>query len=171
MEADLAAAGGPGTSSVWSGRTLEWAILVAVLLLLIGSYGRQSIALQEQAEVATVQLTLGALRTSLVVDHLQKQAHGNGGDDVLVQRNPFKVLDTPPTSYAGEVSMADITSVAPGSWVFDQECICIGYRPQNHFWADSDAEPVALWFRVSEPPGPLQLTAMETYLWHGQTVK
>jgi hypothetical protein len=149
---------------------LEWAILVAVILVLIGSYGSQSIALQAQAEVATVQLTLGALRTSLVVDHLQKQAHGNGADVVSVQRNPFKVLDAPPTNYVGEVSMADIAGVPPGSWVFDQECGCIGYRPQSHYWADTSADPVALWFRVSAPPGPLQLNAFESYFWHGQTV-
>jgi hypothetical protein len=166
----LAAAGGSGANAVWSGRTLEWTILLAVLLVIIGSYGQQSIALQAQAEVASVQLTLGALRTSLVVDHLQKQARGFGADVVPLQRNPFKVLDALPVNYAGEVPMADLASVAPGSWVFDPECACIGYRPQNHYWEDSTANPVALWFRVSTPPGPLQLTALETYFWHGQAV-
>jgi hypothetical protein len=166
----LAAKDGAGANSVWSGRALEWAILLTVILVLIGSYGSQSIALQSQAEVASVQSTLGTLRTSLVVEHLQRQARGSGSDVVPVQRNPFKVLDVPPVNYAGEVSMSDIAGVAPGSWVFDQECVCIGYRPQNHNWPESSTEPAALWFRVSPPPGPLQLTALEQYYWHGQTV-
>ena len=141
-----------------------------VLLVLIGSYGRQSSALQGQAELATVQTTLGALRTSLVIDFLQKQTRGNGSDVASAQRNPFKVLDFPPANYAGEVAMSDIAAVVPGSWVYDKECACIGYRLQNPQWLEPSTEPSVIWFRVSRPPGPLQLTAMETYHWQGQTV-
>jgi hypothetical protein len=141
-----------------------------VILVLIGSYGGQSIALQSQAELASVQSTLGALRTSLVVQHLQMQARGAGSAVAPVQRNPFMVLDAPPANYAGEVGMSDIAGVAPGSWVFDRECVCIGYRPQDHYWAETSTEPAALWFRVSSPPGPLQLTALEQYSWNGQMI-
>jgi len=141
-----------------------------VLLVLIGSYGRQSSALQGQAELATIQTTLGALRTSLVIDHLQKQVQPNGASVVPTQRNPFKVLGVPPANYAGEVPMLEIAGVAPGSWVFDKECACIGYRPQNPQWLEASTESSAIWFRVSSLPGPLQLAAMDTYRWQGQTI-
>jgi hypothetical protein len=144
--------------------------LLVVLLVLIGSYGRQSSALQGQAELATVQTTLGALRTSLVIEYLQKHVRGGGSDVAPMQRNPFKVLDVPPTNYAGEVRMSDVASVPPGSWVYDTECACIGYRAQNPQWLEPAKDPSVIWFRVSPSPGPLQLTAMETYHWQGQTV-
>ena len=158
------------TGGFGSGRALEWGILLAVLLALIGAYGQQARNLQAQAEFAAIQSTVGALRTSLVIAHLHSQVRPATQMDLATQRNPFKVLDTPPANYAGVVGMSNIMNVAPGSWVFDQDCVCVGYRPMNPQWLSSASASPALWFRVSAPPGVLQLTPLESYNWQGQAI-
>lgn len=166
----MASASSPIAAGFGSGRALEWGILLAVLLALIGVYGQQTRSLQAQAELATIQSTVGALRTSLVIAHLHSQVRPGAQADLASQRNPFKVLDTPPANYAGLVAMSDIVNVAPGSWVFDQDCACVGYRPLNPQWLTSATASPALWFRVSPPPGVLQLTPLEAYSWQGQVI-
>jgi uncharacterized membrane protein len=160
----------PSITSVWRGRTLEWAVMVVVLLVAIGFMRQQSRALQVQAEVAAVQSTLGSLRTALVIAHLQKVVQAEQGVVVDLQQNPFKILRAVPSNYAGEVARSDIASVVAGSWVFDKECACIGYVPMSPESLEPKAEPAVLWYRVSGAPGPLQITATESYLWQGQPV-
>jgi hypothetical protein len=156
--------------SVWRGRTLEWALLAVVLVVAIGFMGQQSRALQAQAEVAAVQSTLGSLRTTLVIAHLHKVVQAEQGAVADLQQNPFKILRSVPGNYAGEVLRSEITGVSPGSWVFDKECVCIGYVAMNPESLEPKTEPAALWYRVSGAPGPLQITATESYTWQGQAV-
>lgn len=169
--ADLAAPRGRWLGAVWSGRALEWSILLAVVLALIGTYGAQVRSLQAQAEGASINSTLGALRTSLVVEHLRSQVRPDSGKAVSVQRNPFKVLDTLPANYAGEVAMADIYNAPPGTWVFDAACPCVGYRPLHPQSLQPARTPAVLWFRVSAPPAALQLTPLEVYEWQGNAIQ
>ena len=160
----------PSIASVWRGRTLEWAVLVVLVVVAIGFMRQQSRQLLAQAEVAAVQSTLGSLRTALVIVHLQKVVQSEQGVVVDLQQNPFKVLRAVPSNYAGEVARSDITSVVAGSWVFDKECVCIGYVPMSPESLEPKAEPAVLWYRVSGAPGPLQITATESYTWLGQAV-
>jgi hypothetical protein len=131
---------------------------------------QQSHALQAQAELAAVQSTLGALRTSLVIEHLQKAVHTDQGVVAGLQQNPFLVLRSLPANYAGEVARADIAGMSAGSWVFDRECVCIGYLPLNPGSLEPSTDPAVLWYRVGGAPGPLQITAEQAYLWQGQAV-
>jgi hypothetical protein len=156
--------------SAWRGRTLEWALLVAVFVVAIGVMGQQSRALQAQAEVAAVQSTLGSLRTTLVIAHLHKVVQAEHGSVAAPQQNPFQILRTVPANYAGEVARSEIAGVTAGSWVFDKECVCIGYVVMNPESLEPKSEPAALWYRVSGAPGPLQITATEAYTWQGQSV-
>jgi hypothetical protein len=154
--------------SFWRGRTLEWALLLAVFVVAIGVMGQKSRDLQAQAEVAAVQSTLGSLRTTLVIAHLHKMVQAGQGTVVDMQQNPFKVLRSIPGNYAGEVARSEIAGVPAGSWVFDNECVCIGYVAMNPESLQPHAQPAALWYRVSGAPGPLQITATEDYVWQGQ---
>ena len=165
------ATSGSAVKWVWTGRTLEWLILAGVLLVFIVALGLASQRLQAQAEIGTVQATLGALRFSLVADHLKKSLQSPQGNAANSQRNPFKVLDRLPPNYVGEVSMSAIAGVAPGSWVFDKDCVCIGYRPMNPQGLEPASDLGVLWFRVSNPPGPLQLMPLRTYSWQGQVIQ
>ena len=144
--------------------------MVVLLVVAIGFMRQQSHALQAQAEVAAVQSTLGSLRTALVIAHLQKAVQSERGVVVDLQQNPFKVLRAVPSNYAGEVARADIAGVVSGSWVFDKECVCIGYVPMSPESLELKTEPAVLWYRVSGSPGPLQITATESYTWLGQAV-
>lgn len=160
-------AGGPRMQ----GRLLEWGVMLCVVLLALGVFGYQSRQLQVQAERAMVLSTLGSLRTSLVLEHVRRAVQGaDGGTAAAVKRNPFQVLPYPPANYAGEKSMSHIVEVPEGSWIFDPVCPCIGYRVQHGQGLEPAREPLALWFRVSEPSGMLELQAAEPYRWQGQPV-
>jgi len=165
------AALGTSVKPAGTGRTLEWLILAGVVLVFIAALGLASQRLQAQAEIGAVQATLGALRFSLVVDHLNKSVQGPQGNAANSQRNPFKVLDRLPPNYMGEVSMSAIAGVAPGRWVFDRDCACVGYRPMNPQGLEPASDLGVLWFRVSNPPGLLQLTPLRTYVWQGQVIQ
>jgi len=127
-----------------------------------------------QAELAQIKSTLGALRTALVVAHLQSAVAGSRGGGqavVLAQRNPFAALQQPPAHYAGLADPQALAVLPGGSWVFDPGCACIGYRPLEATWLESPKDAVALWFRVEAAAGPMQITALQSYVWMGQSVE
>jgi hypothetical protein len=162
---------GSAAKPVWAGRTLEWLILGAVILVFAVGLGRAAQRLQAQAEIGTVQATLGALRYSLLVDHLNKSLQIRAENVANPQTNPFKVLDRLPPNYVGEASMSAIAGVTPGSWVFDKDCVCVGYRPMYPQGLLPASDLAVLWFRVTETIGPLQLTPLRAYTWQGQVVQ
>jgi hypothetical protein len=149
---------------------VEWGILAVLVLVLVGVFGRQVRVVQGQGELAAVQSTLGALRTAFVIEHLQQAVKSQGLGVVVPQRNPFMLLKSLPANYAGEFATMNIDTVAPGRWVFDPDCGCIGYLPLHPEWLESPANMTAVWFRISAPPGPLSITPLHTYVWQGQVV-
>lgn len=156
--------------SIRRGRLFEWGLLLAVLLAVVFWMGRQSRALEAQAELAAIQSTLGSLRTTLVIDHLHKAVRGQLENVATSQHNPFKILRAVPGNYAGEVAASEVASMRPGNWYFDPYCKCIGYRPLNPDWLEPESEMAVLWYRVEGAAGPLQITAQENYSWRGQLV-
>lgn len=160
----------PWTAPLWSGRVLEWGMVVLVLLTLMGVFERHVQGVQSQGEFAAVKSTLGALRTALVLDFLQQTVHTASPNVVAQQRNPFLLLKAVPANYAGEFGALHMETVAPGSWVFDPNCGCIGYLPMYPQGLESPAPTPVIWFKVGGAPGPLQMTAMDTYLWQGQVL-
>ena len=157
----------PLSLPTWS-RTLEWSVMGMVVAILVAAFMHYTRIVQGQGEYAAVRSTLGALRSALVIDHLQRSAAKPAGAVVNGQRNPFDLLQQRPANYSGVASSEQAASVVPGSWVFDPLCPCIGYRPLDDLWFDSPSgEPMA-WFQLQGAPGPLQLTGKEIYRWQGQ---
>ncbi|MDP3650431.1 MAG: hypothetical protein Q8R67_01990 [Rhodoferax sp.] len=161
----------PVAAPLWSGRVLEWGMVVAIVLVLMGAFDRHVRGVQSQGELAAVKSTLGALRTALVLDFLQQTVSTARPHVVAQQRNPFRLLEAVPANFAGEFGALHMETVAPGSWVFDPDCSCIGYLPMYHQGLEGPAPTPAAWFKVGGAPGPLQITAMETYVWQGQVLK
>lgn len=151
-------------------RALEWGLILAVVLAIVGYFGREYRALQAQAELAAVQTTLGSLRTTLVIDHLQRNLQASQGlAPKPLQFNPF-VVARASANYAGEMSMSRIVDVPAGTWIFDRDCVCIGYRPINPQGLEPEANPQALWYKIDAPSGVLEIRALADYRWQGLRV-
>jgi len=149
---------------------VEWGILLVLLLVLVGVFGRQIRMVQGQAELAAVQTTLGALRTAFVLEHIKQTVAGHAKTVAAPQRNPFLLLESVPPNYVGERAVLQLESTAQGSWVFDPVCSCVGYVLRYPQWLDSPADLPALWFSVAGSSAPLSISAMQTYMWQGQVV-
>ena len=76
-----------------------------------------------------------------------------------------------PSNYAGEMPMRDIYRVAPGSWVFDPDCPCVGYRLLYPDWLAPRQEIGAIWFQLGKNGSNSTLTARSTYVWVGMSLK
>lgn len=146
------------------------ALLVLALMTAFVHYSR---FVRGQAELAAVQTTVGALRTALVVEHLRRQVAGMGTSDITLPPafNPFELLGQKPTRYVGSVQRQTATNVAPGSWVYDPQCPCVGYRPFDDRWFESPVDDALMWFQVTGMPGVLQLVAKEKYRWNNEPVE
>ncbi|MDD5029377.1 MAG: hypothetical protein PHH58_07750 [Rhodoferax sp.] len=149
-------------------RVVEWSLLGLLIVALIVTFLHKSTVMQRQAEVATVQSTLGALRTAFVIDHLQRQARHHAQDVAVVQRNPFQLLQQRPRNYWGEATSADMASVPPGNWVFDAHCACVGYLPTDAAELVSPSGAAVAWYQVTGVDGVFELTAKERYVWRGR---
>jgi hypothetical protein len=150
---------------------LEWGVLTVVILVLIGVFGQYFGVVQGQGERAAIQSVLGVLRSTFVVDHATRMTKIATAPVGPTQRNPFPMLKSKMLNYTGEFSMQKIFTTAPGSWVFDPECGCIGYLPLNPQWIEYPPDTLAIWFRVTAGDGPLQIEALQKYVWQGQILK
>lgn len=153
---------------LWSRRVVEWAVLIFVLLTLVLVFGRQVQVVQGQAELASVKFTLGALRTALVVQHLKGAVQSPATQMSPVQQNPFELLERLPTNFVGNLALADAPKVPAGSWFFDPNCACAGYRLLYPKWLSEPENTEVLRFHVGKNIGPRMVTAMERYVWHGE---
>lgn len=158
--------------TVWSTRWVEWVVLalcVAVVMGVLWRYGQQ---VRAQSERAAVQSTLGALRTALVLDYVRSMIPvPNKSKTAAVTPaappNPFDLLQQPAANYAGEVPAALLQEVAPGRWVFDKRCGCVGYKPQDNTALETPAGTQALWFLVEATGAAPQLRPIQSYMWAG----
>jgi len=149
------------------GEWLLMALLIVILLLVFMRYVRQ---VQGQSELAAIKSTVGSLRTALVIDHLQRQVSPGKDPNMLSARNPFELVKQKPVNYLGVVSKAQAASVPPGSWVFEENCPCVGYQPLDDLWLDSPSSDAMIWFEVTGMPGVLQLVPVEKYRWNNEWV-
>ncbi len=155
-------------TSKWGRMAIEWGLLTLVIVVLMVALGREVAQVRGQAERAAIQTTLGALRTALAVEHLRQAVDAGRGAVAVAQRNPFQLLQSVPPNYAGEYGALQLSELAQGRWVFDADCVCVGYQPLYPEWIDSPKGIGVLWFRISTPPGPLQISAQDRYVWQGQ---
>lgn len=143
----------------------EWALLTLVIGAVIAYLWREAQAVQALAERASVQSTLGALRTSLALEQMAHQARGEPVPPGL--RNPFLTLERMPSNYAGEIDQVNALQIAPGQWVFDGHCGCIAYRPLYPQWLDGMSEVRLLWFQLKRVSSMTLIDARENYVWQG----
>lgn len=156
-------------SPLWSGRLIEWCAVALVLLGLAFVFEREIRSLQAQSERVFVTSTVASLRTALVLNRLARELHPD--DASLVVKNPFLLLQQLPTNYAGEMPMRDIYQVAPGSWVFDPGCPCVGYRLLYPDWLEPRQEVGTIWFQMGKNGGNTSLTPLTPYRWLGSPLK
>ncbi len=149
-------------------RLVEWSVLAAVVLVLLQVLSWQMRKLQAQAERVTVQTTLSALRTALVIHYMQHTAAAPKNPALVQQSNPFELLEQRPANYLGPMSAQQATSAAPGSWLFEPDCVCVGYTPINPQRFTSPSGSPMLWYGVQSDAVPPQLTAKEDYRWQDQ---
>ena len=149
---------------------MEWALLGAVILVLILVLVRQQRRVQGQAELAAIRSTLGALRVAFVLDQLRANTTQPQAAVVTGQRNPFHLLQSAPVNYRGEMNASKVANLQPGSWLYDPECGCIGYRPIDPQWLSGASDAASVWYRVSGGTGVLQLVAMDAYRWQGEAL-
>lgn len=153
------------SSPLWSRRLTEWSLLALILLGLGFAFEREIRSLQAQSERILVGSTVASLRTALVLNRLAREVRPD--DPSLVQKNPFLLLQQLPPSFAGELRMRDVYRVAPGSWVFDPDCRCVGYRLLYPEWLEPAQEVGAIWFQLSGAKGGTSLLPLNNYLWLG----
>lgn len=150
---------------------VEWSIVAVVVLALYWAFDHQVQLVRGQGERAAVQATLGVLRTALVLDHITRQVAAPGPGASPPSRNPFLLLQTVPINFAGEGSVARIDRVPPGSWVFDTDCVCVGYRLLYPQWLEEPRGNEAVWFRVGGVGGLLEMNPFVSYVWLGQVLR
>ena len=109
-----AASAGRFGSRLPGGRMVEWGILAVLVMVFLGVFGHYARRIQGQSERAAVLSTLGALRTALVIDHVQRAAKHASTEPSRTPSNPFLVLNTAPVNYAGEMSVVQSLAAPPG---------------------------------------------------------
>lgn len=161
------------TALLRSRRLIEWSIIAAVLISLVWALEHEVRVVRGQGEKVAVRSTLNALRAALVIDQLLGQVRGaptatpapTAGRMV---KNPFTLLQQVPPNFAGDLAMRNIYSVPPGSWVFDPECGCVGYRVLYPQGLEPAQEADTLWFRIGIRSGNVSLIPLAEYRWFGQ---
>nr|WP_295786316.1 hypothetical protein [Rhodoferax sp.] len=156
-------------SPLWSRRLTEWCFVALILLGLGFAFEREIRSLQAQSERVLVWSSLASLRTALVLNRLARQVRPD--DQSLVEKNPFRLLQQLPPNFAGEMPMRDVYRVAPGSWMFDPDCPCVGYRLQYPEWLEPAQEVSAIWFRIGNAGGSPSMTPLAEYRWLGMRLK
>lgn len=156
----------------WSTRWVEWGLLALCIAVVMGVLWRYGQQVRAQSERAAVQSTLGALRTALVLDYVNSKIPASAkarsaSTAFSALPNPFDLLQQPAANYAGEVPAALLQEVAPGRWVFDKRCGCVGYKPQDISALDAPAGSQALWFTVEVTGAAPQLRPIHSYSWAG----
>jgi len=152
-------------------RMVEWSIVALAVIAVVLVFVRQMRVVQGQTELAAVQTTVAALRTSFVLDYLRKQVAAQDTSTALAQHNPFELLHHYPVTYIGEMRPEQAQQAPSGTWVFDPDCVCVGYLPIWGEWFDSASGDLMLWYRVGGGAGDaLQLVSKENYRWQGQVL-
>ena len=155
-------------SPLWSRRLVEWSIVAAVLIALIWGLEHQVRVVQGQGERAAVRATLTSLRAGLVIDQLMAQARPRAAPSAPRPQNPFALMQAVPPNFAGELAARNVSAVAPGSWVFDPDCNCVGYRLLYPQWLEPAQVADAIWFQIRAEGGQDRLAAQSDYFWLGQ---
>ena len=159
-----------GSFVLFNRRLVEWSLVAVLIGAMVLAFLHEVRTVQRQAELAAVRSTLGALRTAFVMRHLQAQVAGEAQTVALGQRNPFDLLDRRPVNYRGVIKAKDLRLLPTGGWVFEPDCICVGYVPLDSAALDSTSGDAVAWYGVDANSLPFQLVPKEVYVWQGQVL-
>ena len=157
--------GAPQLPPWLSQRVLEWGIAALILVALVWVFERQASIVQGQSERMAVRVTIRILREAMVADRLLKSSRPVIG---TATPNPFSLLESLPANFAGEIAASKVATVAPGSWVYDPEGPCVGYRLMYPQWLKPAQLDDAIWFRLSMSAGEARLVPRVPYIWLDQ---
>jgi general secretion pathway protein G len=127
---------------------LEFGVAVAVIGILMTILLQRIWYYQDEAEQASVQLTVANVRTALEIKVMQGRLPGRSVDlTILAEQNPFNLLIDKPVNYAGEYFSPADSDVAKGNWYFDRSNKTLVYllNIRNSF---GDAQLKRLKFKV-----------------------
>lgn len=144
----------------------EWSILSLAVLVLLWFLGRQLQEVQAQSERVVVWSTLAQLRAALMLEQLSHHIRPN--EKAATEKNPFRLLQTLPPTFAGDVAMRDAEAVPPGSWMHDPACGCVGYRLLHPQWLEPPQMADTVWFRITVSTGEAHLIPYAPYRWFDQ---
>jgi hypothetical protein len=150
-------------------RPIEWLLLALLITALLTTFSRYARQVQGLGELAALKTTVGALRSALVIDHLQRQL-APASPAVPATGNPFDLLKQKPAAYLGALTEAQAAQAPDGAWFYVPSCPCVGYRPMDETWLESHSANPTLWFELTGWPGVLQLRPKENYLWGEESV-
>jgi prepilin-type N-terminal cleavage/methylation domain-containing protein len=110
----------------------EFAVVVAIIGILMAVLLTRATGYQEQAEKAAMEQLLGTLDNALHYQIADLLMAGNmGAADRLVGRNPMEWLAEKPKNYAGEYYAPQTGVVAAGNWYFDLQNKNLVYLVDN----------------------------------------
>jgi prepilin-type N-terminal cleavage/methylation domain-containing protein len=107
---------------------LELVLVVVLVSVLAVAAIERLLAVRYEAERATVQSVLGAMRSALYIEFAAAAARGQlARMELMPGSNPMLRLAEKPDSYAGEFYGADAGTFEPGSWFFDTQARALVY--------------------------------------------
>lgn len=107
---------------------LELVLVIVIVSLLAMAAVERLLRVRFEAERATVQSVLGAMRSALYIEFAAAAARGQLPRMELMQgRNPMLHLAEKPENYAGEFFGADPGAFDPGTWYFDTQARALVY--------------------------------------------
>lgn len=130
---------------------LELVVVISIIALLFVYAFRHIIAVEVLAEKATMENTLGSLRSALAIQFAQRIAtHRLVSIAELDGENPVKFLNRPPNNYLGELEGIDPAGITGGHWYFDASKRTLVYRVKNEdYFVSALGSPARATFKVA----------------------
>ncbi|WP_395407831.1 hypothetical protein ACHMW6_14710 [Pseudoduganella sp. UC29_106] len=119
---------------------LEFAVVVAVLGVLMTVFLQRVQFYQAEAEQAAMQTVVAQLRTALAVKVGARYLRGeNQKLSLLAEENPMTWLERLPPNYAGEYDGAKPGNLLSGHWYFDSHSKTLTYllNKRNYFFPET----------------------------------
>ena len=161
---------------------LELIVVIVIVSVLAWTFLGRFLTLQEAAERAAIEHTVGAIRSALNIQLAGLMTRGRMQDlPLLAAENPFNFMTGKQKNYAGEFYDAKLADIPRGSWYFDlkhKQLVYLVWRG-THFEPDAEGNK---WVRyqvrlaynnplprtansVTKEIGGITLEEVEPYRW------
>jgi len=129
---------------------LELVVVVIIVCILFLVALDKLWELQTTAERATMEYNVGALRSALALQFVDRIVHGDEeGIRALAGSNPMTMLNQIPGNYLGEFENIDPATLESGNWYFDKRQKLLVYLVRNsHFFRSSLSGPARVRWSV-----------------------